>query len=209
MGTHWKDVKCSFRMLVKSLGFALIVVLTLALGITGSTALFGVLKALVLNPFPFPKSDQIVYVWNRVGWPMSVPDFKDIQEQNSSFKELGLFRDQRFNFGHESPESVYGICCSSGVLRTLGIKPILGRWLQESDEEPGAASVAVISHSLWLRCFEQDPAVLGQTIQLDGQEATVVGVMPATFEFPSAWYNGHDAELWVPQSLDNKWRGNY
>ncbi|MHC4517052.1 MAG: ABC transporter permease [Planctomycetota bacterium] len=208
MDTLWQDVKYGVRQLTRKPGFAFIVILTLALSIGASTTLFGALKALVPDPFPFPESDRIVYVWNRVGWPLSVPDFKDIREQNSSFVELGVFTDERYNFGFESPESVYGNRCSAGVLRSLGMRPVLGRWLQERDEQPGAAPVAVIGHSLWSRCFDRDPAALGKTIQLDGQETTVVGIMPAAFEFPSAWYDGHDAELWVPLPLDNRWRGN-
>lgn len=209
MSAFFNDIRFGIRQLAKSPGFTLIVVLTLALGIGASTTLFGALKALVLDPFPFPESDRIVYVWNRVGWPLSVPDFKDLREQNGSFAEMGVFTERRYNFGFESPESVYGIRCSAGVLPTLGIRPVLGRWLQESDGQPGAATVAVISHSLWSRGFDRDPAALGKTIQLDGQETTVVGVLPADFEFPSAWYDGHDPEVWVPVPLDNRWRGNH
>ncbi|MHC4520311.1 MAG: ABC transporter permease, partial [Planctomycetota bacterium] len=87
MGALCQDVKYGIRQLARKPGFACIVILTLALGIGASTTLFGALKALVLDPFPFPESDRIVYVWNRVGWPLSVPDFKDLREQNSSFAE--------------------------------------------------------------------------------------------------------------------------
>ena len=190
-------------------GFTLVVVLTLALGIAASTALFGALKTLVLDPFPFPESDRIANIWNRVGWPLSVPDFKDLREQNSTFETMGVFRNERFNLGVESPEPVYGICCSSGVLPTLGIEPLMGRWLTEEDEHPGAEPAAVIGYTLWSRNFDCDPEILGHTMQLNGQPITIVGVMPAHFEFPYPWYDGHDPELWIPQPLNNTHRGSH
>jgi predicted permease len=206
----WRDVRFGVRVLNRNRGFTAVGVLTLALGIGASTVLFGVLKALVLNPFPFPDSDRIVYVWNQVGWPLSAPDFKDIREQNQSFAELGVFVGNRFNLGLESPESVYGAGCSAGVLRSLGVPPLLGRWLEARDEQPGVAPVAVINHALWSRCFNREASVLGQTIRLNGHEATVVGVMPAGFEFPSARYDGREIELWVPLGLgDDQRRGRY
>ncbi|UCD52524.1 MAG: ABC transporter permease [Phycisphaerales bacterium] len=209
MGALWQDMRYGIRMLTKSPSFTIVAVLTLALGIAASTALFAVLKALVLDPFPFPESDRIVYVWNDVGWPLSTPDFKDIREQNRSFEEIGAFTHERYNLGLESPESVYGVRCTSGVLRTLGMAPLLGRWLEEDDESPGAEQVAVISHSLWSRCFAADPNVLGKSVRLNGRGTTVVGVMPASFEFPSVWYGGNDYELWVPLRFGSRSRGNY
>jgi predicted permease len=87
--------------------------------------------------------------------------------------------------------------------------PLLGRWLEENDENPGAEPVAVISHSLWSRCFAADPNVLGRSVRLNGRDTTVVGVMPALFEFPSVWYSGNDYELWVPLHFGSRSRGNH
>lgn len=100
----WRDFCFGVRVLNRNRSLTVVDVLTLALSVGASTVLFGVLKALVLNPFPFPDSDRLVYVWNHVGWPLPVPDFKDIREQNGSLAELGVFMNRRFNFGLESPE---------------------------------------------------------------------------------------------------------
>ena len=105
MSTITSDLKYGFRQLHKSPGFTLVAVLTLALGMGASTSLFSVLQALILDPFPFPESDRIAYVWNEVGWPLSVPDFKDIEAQNTSFETLGAFDVGRYNVGFESSES--------------------------------------------------------------------------------------------------------
>ncbi len=209
MTTLWCDIRYGVRMLRKNPGFTAVAVLTLALGIGATSTLFGVLEPLVLDPFPYPRSDRIAYIWSNPGQPLSMPDFKDIRAQNQSFAQIGVYTLQRFNLGLDHPVPAYAACCTAGVLRTFGMPPVLGRWLEEADEEPGAAPVTVISHSLWTRLRAADPDVLGRPIRLDGRETTVVGVMPADFEFQSPWYRGHDCELWVPLPGDNVWRGNH
>jgi putative ABC transport system permease protein len=211
MSNLWNDIKYSIRQLINTPGFTLVAVLTLGLGIGAATSLFSVFDALVLDPFPYPESDKIVYVWNRQGWPLSAPDYLDIREQMTSFVDMGVYTRRRLNFGAEKPESVYAVQCTAGVLRSLNMQPILGRWLDETDEQSGAEPVAVISHSLWMRSFGADPNILKRSIKLDGRETTVVGVMPATFEFSSPWYSGHDYELWVPLTFDleSQGRGNH
>jgi putative ABC transport system permease protein len=201
MNRIWQDFRYSLRQLWKNPGFTAMAVLTLALGIGATTSLFSVLKALVLDPFPFDHAERIVYVRSNPGQPLSVPDFKDIRDQSKSFDEIGVYTPERLNFGAEKPESLYGIRCTAGVLRTLGMAPALGRLLGEDDEVAGANPVVVISHSLWTLSFSSDPAIIGRQIRLDGTLTTVVGVMPADFEFPSPWYQGHDYEVWVPLGL--------
>ena len=196
-----QDLRYALRQLWKSPGFAVMVVLTLGLGIGATTSLFSVLKALVLDPFPFDHSERIVYVRSNPGQPLSPPDFKDIRDQSKSFDEIGVYTPERLNFGTEKPESLYAIRCTAGVLRTLGMAPALGRSLNADDEAPGANPVAVISHSLWNRSFSSDPAIVGRQIRLNGTPTTVVGVMPSDFEFPSPWYRGHDFEVWIPLTL--------
>jgi putative ABC transport system permease protein len=207
MGTILQDIRYGFRMLLKNPSFTTVAVLTLALGIGATTSLFSVFNALVLDPFPYPESDRIVYVWNRQGWPLSALDYLDINEQMTSFTDMGVYRPERLNFGAEKPESLYAIRCTAGVLRALGMHPALGRLLNDLDDQPGAATVAVISHDLWTRSFAADPQIVGQSIKLNGQETTVVGVMPADFEFSSPWYSGQEYELWTPFTFDIKERG--
>jgi len=203
------NINFALRQILKNPGFAAIAVLTLALGIGATTALFSVARAVVLDPFPFPSSDRIVYVRSNPGQPLSSPDFKDIREQNQSFEEFGVYTPERLNFGAGKPESLYGIRCTASALRTFGMQPALGRWLTESDEQEGASPVAVISHSLWIRSLGGDPGIIGKTLRLDGRDTTVVGVMPLEFEFPSPWYKGHDYELWRPLILVGGSRGGH
>jgi predicted permease len=197
MWTLFQDLKYGIRMLVKNPGFTVLAVLTLGLGIGATSALFGAFDSLVLNPFPFPHSDRIACLWSGQDGPLSAPDFLDIRRQNTSFSHLGVYRLQRFNLGLDTPVPAYAAECTADVLPTFGMSPALGRWLEESDEQPGATPAAVISHALWRRVFAADPAALGRTIRLDGREFTVVGVMPPEFEFQSPRYEGHDCELWT------------
>ncbi len=211
MSTILRDTKYAFRQLRKKPCFTLVAVLTLGLGIGATTSLFSVFNALVLDPFPYPESDRIVHVWSGQSWSLSALDYFDIKEQMTSFTDMGVYQAERLNFGVEKPESLYAVRCTSGVLRVLGMYPILGRLLIDSDEQLGAEPVAVISHGLWTRSFAADPQVIGKTMKLNGQETTIVGVMPADFEFSSPWYRGQEYELWTPFTFDIKkrGRGNY
>jgi putative ABC transport system permease protein len=211
MATLINDIKYAFRQLGRNLGFTSVAVLTLGLGIGATTSLFSVFNALVLDPFPYPESDKIVYVWSGQSWSLSALDYFDIKEQMTSFADMGIYQAERLNFGGEKPESLNAVRCTSGVLRVLGMNPIFGRLLNESDEQPGAEPVVVISHGLWTRSFAADPQVIGKTMKLNGQETTIVGVMPADFEFSSPWYKGQEYELWTPFTFDIKerGRGNY
>jgi predicted permease len=207
MSTFYNDIKFALRQLYNNLGFTTLAVLTLGLGIGATTSLFGVFHALVLDPFPYPESDRIVYVWNQQGWPLSALDYFDIKEQMTSFADMGVYHPERLNFGLEKPESLYGVRCTAGILRSLGMHPALGRLLRSEDDQPGAAPVAVISHALWTRSFAKDPQIVGQSIKLNGQDTMIVGVMSADFEFSSPWYRGQEYELWTPFTFDIKERG--
>jgi putative ABC transport system permease protein len=211
MSTLMNDIKYSFRQLRKSPGFTAVAVLTLGLGIGATTSLFSVFNALVLDPFPYPESDRIVYVWSGPNWSLSALDYLDIKEQMTSFSDFGVYQPDRMNFGGEKSESIYGIRCTSGVLHTLGMHPMLGRLLNESDDQPSAEPVVVISHALWTRSFAANPQVIGKTMKLNGHETTIIGVMSADFEFSSPWYSGQEYELWTPFAFDIKerGRGNY
>ncbi|PTY06176.1 permease [Opitutaceae bacterium EW11] len=191
-------LRFALRQFGKSPGFTAIAVLTLALGIASATTLFSVIQALVIHPFPYPDAEQIVYVRSNSGQPLSTADYNDLVKELRSLSELGAYVPRRINLGGERAESVPAILCTSGVLRALGIQPMLGRWFTPSDDEPGAEAVAVISHALWLQRFQGDSAVVGSVQQVDGRATRIVGVMPATFEFSSPWYQGSDYQLWAP-----------
>ena len=123
------DLRIALRMLLKSPGFMLAAVLTLALGIGANTAIFSVFKAVVLEPFPYPAADRLVHVWqtqlgHRWRSPLSAPDFLDLRDRNQSFDELGVYCPYGFNLGGTEPARVRGILCSAGVLRALGVPPV-------------------------------------------------------------------------------------
>ena len=109
MNRIWQDFRYALRQLWKNPGFTAMAVLTLALGIGATTSLFSVLKALVLDPFPFDHAERIVYIRSNPGQPLSVPDFKDVRDQSKSYDEIGVYRPERLNFGAEKPESLYAI----------------------------------------------------------------------------------------------------
>jgi predicted permease len=192
-----QDIRFGLRMLRKNPGFTTLAALTLGLGIGAASTLFGVFDSLVLDPFPYPRAERIACLWSGEGGPLSAPDFRDIHEQNNSFSHLGVYTLRRFNLGLDTPAPAYGALCTAGVLQTLGMRPALGRWIEEADEQPGAPPVTVISHTLWSRVFAADHAAVGRTVRLDGREVAVVGVMPPEFEFNSPRYEGHDCELWL------------
>jgi putative ABC transport system permease protein len=196
------DFRLALRHLTKARGFAAIAICTLAVGIGAATAMFSTLRALVVQPFDYPQADRLVHVWSGDRWPLAVPDFLDLQAQSTSFREFGVYTPQSVNVGGDNPQAVTGVNATAGVLRAFGVQPQLGRWLSAEDTVKGAAPVAVISHALWQQSFAGDPAVLDQPIRLNGGDVTLVGVMPASFEFAAPWMRTDTCHVWLPLTLD-------
>ncbi len=201
-----KDLLLACRTLRKSPGFTAVAVSLLALGIGANSALFSLFKAHALAPFPYPDSGRVVQLWRAhestlEANPWSAPDFLDVHHQCASLAESGAYRTERFNLGGENPELLLGVACTTGVLRALGVQPGLGRWFADSDEQPGAPLVAILSHACWTRHFGANPGLVGRSIRLNAQNYTVVGVMPAEFEFYSPHTGSQAIELWVPLQL--------
>jgi len=195
------DIRFALRSFAKSPGFTLVAVVTLAVGIGATTAMFSALRVLVVKPFSYPQSDRIVQLWSNDGQPLSTPDYFDIRDQATSFAELGAYITQASNLGGEKAQAVSSVVCTAGVLRALGVHPALGRWFERADDEAGGPAVAVISDALWKQSFGADPGFLGRTIRLDGAEVTVVGIMPAGFEFASPWMRAETCQVWVPLKI--------
>jgi len=198
------DLRLALRQLAKARGFALIATLTLAVGIGASTAMFSALRALVLQPFNYPDSDEIVQVWSGDGWPLSPADFHDLLAQSASFEHFGVYEPGSVNLGLENALAVPGVRATPGVLPAFGVAPQRGRWLEPSDCVIGAPRVAVISHQLWQQSFGGDPTLLGRAIRLNGADVTVVGIMPPAFEFASPWMRADDCQVWLPRLFDEK-----
>jgi predicted permease len=195
----WQDFRYAWRKQLKSPGFAVVVVLTLALGIGVNTAVFTVVDAVLLRPLPFKDPDRLAVLWETQAdhstASVSYPNFRDWQGQVPSFEQVAFFGPEKFILGRRGEsEKVAGEWVSASYFPALGVRPALGRpFSPEEDARPGAAPVAILGDALWQRLFHGDRGALGQTIELNKVPLTVVGVMPAGFRG-----FGGDAEVLVP-----------
>jgi len=195
-----KDLSYGFRALMRVPGFTLLVVLTLALGIATTAAIFSVVYGVLLSPLPFPGSERLVRLCetneSSVGFCMvSPPNALDWSRQSQSFEDLGIARYWPFVTASTSgSEKVLGAVATPEFLRAFLVSPLRGRLLELEDLEPGGHRVAVLSHSSWLSWHGGDPEILGKTVTLDGEGHTIVGVLGPEAEIP-----GLDrAQFWVP-----------
>ncbi len=188
MTTLLQDVRYAARMLLKSRGFALTAILTLALGIGANTALFSVVNGVLLNPLPYPDAGQITAIYEDApGFnkgPISYLNFLDWQHQSTTFASMAIYRNQDYNFtGTDQSERLSGHMVSADFFRTLGQNAVIGRDFATSDDIVGAAPVVLLGGGFWQRRFGSSPAVLGKVLTLNGAPYTVIGVVPAGFTF--------------------------
>lgn len=202
METFWKDLRYGWRMLRRNPGFAVVAVLTLAIGIGANAAIFSVINTILLQPLPFKDSSRIMNVWdtdpNRgiTSGTVSAAEFLDWREMNRSFSELDAFRTSYVTLtGNGDPEQVWGVQISGGFFRMLGVEPALGRDFRPEEETPGHEQVILISHSLWERRFGANPAILGKSILLDYKPYTIIGVLPKDF---SMFGTSTSLDVWLP-----------
>ena len=196
----WQDIKHSLRGLLRKPGFTATVVLTLAIGIGGTTAIFGAVNAVLLRPLPYPGPDELVRVYktllkqpDRIGGTTSPPDFTDWRRDNSSFTELAAYDSDSFALtGTGAAEQVPAGEVTGGFFAVLGTQPLLGRTIDTGDDPMGSRDVVVLSHAIWARRFGANPGIIGQQVVLDGVSREVIGVMPPGFQFPLR------AEIWLP-----------
>ncbi len=214
MGTLLQDIRFALRQLRSRPGFSATVVLILAFGIGANTAIFTLIHALLLRPLPYHEPERLVILSERspVLDEMSVAylNFLDWREQNQAFEGMTATRYQNYNWtSGERPERVQAAQTSADMFSVLGVQPLLGRGYRAADDRPGADPVAVLSYAFWQTRLGGDPAVLERNLTLDGQNYTVVGVMPASFRFPPFF---QQVDLWVPLGLradDMQQRGNH
>ncbi len=206
MEAFWRDLKHSCRSLRRDPGFSAVVILTLALGIGGNTAILGVAQATFFGRLPFADSGRILRLQASYRRPdgsvsrvtIRSREFNVLREMTANesgpfSSVVGLEDINETLTGIEAPERLTVIRCTPGWTGALVLKPILGRWFTSDEERSGDASnVAVISHELWLRRFGGVSDVLGRTMTLDGQGYSIIGVFPTGFRFP------YDAEVWIP-----------
>jgi putative ABC transport system permease protein len=207
METFVRDIRFAFRTLAKTPAFAAISALTLGLGIGANTAIFSVVNSVLLSPLPYSEPERIVMVCNR--WQrfektwLSNPEYLDYRDQCSSFEEVAAWTTTNANLtgGHE-PERVSVGVLTASLFPVLGVEPVLGRPFSEEEDLPGKDQVAVLSYGLWQRRFGGDPAVIGNTIELDGRSRTVLGIMPARFKLPLDFGEDGPTDLWIPLAMD-------
>src|SRR5579862_5910788 len=202
----WQDVKFGARTLAKSPGFAVVAVMTLALGIGAATVIFSLVDSILLHPFSYLSMDRVTYF--DIHDP-SHPDFNG--RDNYTMPELAEFREQNHVFedivgmscqyvlyspngGSEGAQQFRGCLVTDNTFPFYGVKPLLGRWLTEEDAKPGAPPVFAMDSRRWKSEFNSDPNILGQTFVFDGKAYTLVGVMPPR-------YTLGEGDVWMPVEI--------
>jgi putative ABC transport system permease protein len=198
------DVRYAFRTLRRNPGFAIVVLLTLALGIGANAAIFSVVNGVLLRPLPYRDADRLMVIWGDLkrpglsGIPASAGEYVDYRDRSHAFEQVAAYDTVGFNLtGGGEPERVEGAVVTTTFFSLLGASAQVGRTFVAAEDQPGRDDVVVLSHSLWTRRFSANPAIVGQTIPVDGRPTQVVGVMPAVFQFPD-----RSIEIWKPFLLD-------
>src|SRR5262245_61757815 len=200
MQTLWQDLRYGARTLLKNPGFALIAVLTLALGIGANTAIFSVVNGVLLRPLHYREPERIVTILHDGYFGISAANFLDFHANSQSFAQMAAAEAWGGALtGNDRPEQLLGLRMGEGLFGLLGEQPLLGRTLQAEDYHSGKDHVLVLSHNLWQRAFGGDPNIIGRNITLSGESYAVVGVMPPKFQFPPFWATR--TEMWAPLDL--------
>ena len=213
-----KDLRFALRQLFKQPAFTAIAIVTIALAIGATTAVLSLVNGLLVRPLPYRQPQQLVLLLqhfksqNLERIPVSPPEFKEYEARAHSFEKLGAFGYTDFNLAAEDrPERIAGAAVTAGVFPLLGVLPIKGRFFQPEEATLGRDDVVLISARLWQRRFNSDPQIIGTKLLLNGKNFTVVGVMPATFDFPLQLFNlgngghfGGRAEIWKPLAFSDE-----
>ena len=212
-----QDLHYGFRMLRGSPGFAAVAIITLALGIGANTAVFSVVRAVLLPPLPFANPDQLVQIQLRdrkTGQPATWVAYRDVADwraQNRGFESIAAHRFSLMNLiSAGQPDAIYGAAVSADLLPMLGVPPLLGRSFTPAEDQPGHDQEVILSYDLWRTRFAGERAILGRTIRLMGvhtQDYTVIGVMPRGFNFPfnvpsAVRLPTQQMAFWVPLGID-------
>jgi putative ABC transport system permease protein len=205
-----KDIRYGVRMLLRTPGFTAVALLAMTLGIGANTTIFSAIDATLFHPFAFPTQDRLVMLWESNpelgiarGW-VAPANFIDWREQNQTLEQIVLMNPQYYDLTErDEPERFLGYAVSSSFFDSLGASALHGRTFASDEGEPGKQQVVVLKHNLWQRRFGADPSIVNQSIRLNGQSFTVIGVMPPDFNFP---FNG--GEMWMPTDIEPNQRIN-
>lgn len=202
--TLWADVRFGARMLRKSPGFTLVAVITLALGIGANTAIFSVINGVLLRPLPFRDPGRLVTLWQTEvspgNYPLTGADYLDWQRQNRTLEATCLY-DYTMGFnasGAGEPEAAAAVATQANFFSVLGVQPMLGRGFAEGEDAAGRNHVVVLNYGFWKRHFGGRRDVINQTLELNEEAYTVIGVMPNWFRYPAA------TDLWIPKDMSEK-----
>lgn len=200
----WQDLRYATRRLAKSPGFASVAIISLALGIGASTAIFSVVSGVLIRPLPYPESDRLVRIWETIPKRsidrnvVNAVNFLDWREGARAFEGIAALQEIPMNIaGQGEPVSMRGLQVTSGFFSILGVKPMLGRTFTDEEGLPGRGRVVMIAHELWQSHFGGDPQILSRQMRVNLVPMQIIGVMPAGFSFP-----GSRAQLWVPLPFD-------
>ena len=222
MDTLLQDIRFGYRMLKKAPGFTVVAVIVLALGIGANTAIFSVVNAVLLRPLPYPQPDRLVQVWHTppqssfpgvTRFAVSPANYLDWVNQNHSFEQMAIYGFASLNLtGKGEPESILATPVSSNFFSVLRTQPMAGRVFSSEEDSSGHGNVVVISHSFWQSHLGANPNVIGQTISLNSEPYTILGIMPAKFAFPTSSDPKFQIQMWTPiawTDKDRAIRGNH
>ena len=205
--THLRqDVREAGRRILQEPGFAALAILTLALGIGANTAMFSVIKTVLLQPLAYGQPERLVMIWNtseREGttW-LSAQEVASYRRDLQSFELFGAYTEADADLtGGADPERVRGALVTAELFALLQVQPALGRTFNAADDAPGN-TVAVVAHGLWQRRFGGASDIVGKEIQVNGVTRTIVGVMPESFELPMDYRAQRATEIWLPFPID-------
>jgi len=202
----FQDLRYGARMLLRQRAFTIASVIALALGIGANTAVFSVVNAVLLRPLPYQNSDRMVMIWGNIlllkieQMSAKAAEYLDYRDQTQSFETVAAFNTNDFVLtGWSQPERVRGARVTANLFPMLGAKAAQGRLISSEENQPGRDNVVVLSHKFWQRRLGGEPNVIGRSVRLSDLTYTVIGVMPAGFEFPHPSFN-FDApvEFWIP-----------
>jgi putative ABC transport system permease protein len=197
MTSLWQDVRYAARMLLKTPGISIVVVITLALGIGANSAIFSVVYAVLLRPLPYPESDRLVFLNEKSAvmdeMSISYPNFLDWRSMTQTFEKIGVCNRGSYNLtGAGEAERIVTGQCSADLFAALRVNPLLGRVYTNDEDKPGGTPVVVLSYPLWQRRFGGQTSILNQSLTFNGKSYQVIGVMPESYVYPAR------AEMWVP-----------
>ena len=209
MEMFWQDIRYGVRMLLKAPSISIVATIALALGIGANTAIFSVVNAVLLRPLPFASSEKLMNVWETdstrgyVRGSASYPNFVDWRDQSHSFEHMASYHNSDFILtGRGESARLQGAVVNADLFSLLGASPVIGRGFLPSEDNPGdTGRVLVLSQQLFQQRFNSDPNIVNQSMVLDGKNYTIVGVMPAAFQFP---VQNDPVELWTTVAVDRE-----